>query len=73
MTAMLLAVLLFAPGCQLFVHHVRSPMPIKAQDNTKRLAAHPQYQRAVWAAPEWVGAAEETIVRLEKELANAGR
>lgn len=71
MPAMLLLWLLpVLPAC----HSVpRAPLPVKAQDRTAPLLAHPQFPAAARVAPEFVTTALHTITRLETELANAGR
>jgi len=37
-------------------------------NNTERLIAHPQFQSAVLAAPDWTRDALETIADLEREI-----
>ena len=37
-------------------------------NNTERLIAHPQFQSAVIAAPDWTRDALETIADLEREI-----
>ena len=37
-------------------------------DNGKRLIAHPQFEKATIAAPEWVADALDTIAELEREI-----
>lgn len=51
----------------------RSALPMRAQDNTAPLLAHPQFRAAAAVAPDFVSAALQTITRLETEKANAGR
>jgi hypothetical protein len=51
----------------------RAPLPVRAQDRTAPLLAHPQFPAAARSAPDFVSAALQTITRLETELANAGR
>lgn len=48
----------------------RAALPVSAQDNTARLARHPQFQQAAAAAPDFVLECFETITRLETEVAN---
>jgi len=54
-------------GCQ-----SHSPLPIRAGDNTAALLAHPQFNAAAQAAPDFTKQALRTITRLETELGNAG-
>ncbi len=51
----------------------RPPLPVKAEDNTARLLAHPEFTAAARAAPVWTTEALHLITRLETEKANAGR
>ncbi len=46
------------------------PLPVTAEDNTARLARHPQFQAAAQAAPAFVLDTFEVITRLERDKAN---
>jgi hypothetical protein len=46
------------------------PLPVTAEDNTARLARHPQFQAAASAAPAFVLDTFEVITRLERQHAN---
>jgi hypothetical protein len=43
---------------------------VTAEDNTARLARHPQFQAAAQAAPAFVLHTFEVITRLERDKAN---
>jgi hypothetical protein len=43
---------------------------VSAEDNTARLARHPQFQAAAAAAPVFVLETFDTITRLERQHAN---
>ena len=45
-------------------------LPVKSDDNSARLLAHPQFGRAAAVAPDFVNAALQTVTRLETEAAN---
>jgi hypothetical protein len=46
---------------------------VSAEDNTARLAAHPQFIAAAQAAPAFVTETFSTITRLERQAANRTR
>lgn len=46
------------------------PLPVTAEDNTARLASHPQFIAAASAAPAFVTETFSTITRLERQAAN---
>lgn len=48
-------------------------LPVSAEDNTARLAAHPQFSAAASAAPAFVAETFATITRLERQHANRTR
>jgi hypothetical protein len=48
-------------------------LPVKSDDNSARLLAHPQFGRAAAVAPDFVNAALQTITRLETDKANGNR
>jgi starvation-inducible outer membrane lipoprotein len=67
---LLLALALALSGC---ATGARSPLPVKSEDNTARLLAHPQFGRAAAVAPDFVNAALQTVTRLETDKANGNR
>lgn len=62
-----LGLLLLLPGCTSFAPRA---LPVTAEDNTARLARHPQFQAAAQAAPAFVLETFDTITRLERQAAN---
>ena len=66
----MLTLLLLIAGCQSYAH--RAHLPVSPEDNTARLKLHPQFQVAVWAAPEFVTECFRTITELETDKANVG-
>lgn len=55
-------------GCQTR----RVVIPVKPQDNTARLAKHPEFAAAAKAGPRFVLDCFDTITRLEDQLAAKG-
>ena len=68
--ALCLLLLPLLPGCASFAPRA---LPVSAEDNTARLAAHPQFPAAASAAPAFVAETFETITRLERQHANRTR
>jgi hypothetical protein len=62
-----LLLLPFLTACATFAPRA---LPVTAEDNTARLARHPQFQAAAAAAPVFVLETFDTITRLERQHAN---
>lgn len=62
-----LALALSSTACSTLPHR---PLPVTAEDNTARLARHPQFQAAAQAAPAFVLDTFDVITRLERQHAN---
>lgn len=70
MLTLSLGLALTLPGCVTRAHIV---IPTKAENNVDRLIAHPEFKQAAQVSPHFVADALNTIARLEKEKADAGK
>lgn len=75
MKRMRVIVLLFGLSLQGCAHYapIAHSLPVTPADNTARLAKHPEFVKAAQVAPNFVIECFDTITRLEKELADAGK